>query len=83
MTADVALIEAVRTSIQQQVRSAIDLTGAAEADALLACPRCGDRIIALDVPYSFAHLGTERICRPCRAQIELTAESEAELGGEA
>lgn len=83
MAADVALIEAVRTSMQQQVRSAIELTGRPGIDALLACPRCGDRIIALDVPLSFAHVGMERICRPCRAQLELSAEPDAELGGEA
>lgn len=83
MGTDVALIEAVRTSLQQQVHAAIARTVGDQRQALLECPRCGDRIIALDVPVSFAHVGFERICRPCRAQIELTAEPDVDLGGEA
>jgi len=79
MGTNVAMIDAVRTSIEQLVRVVLDRR---EPGSLLECPRCGDRIISLDVPMSYALDGTERICRPCRAQIELTAEPDDELGGE-
>lgn len=75
------LVDAVRSSVRRQVRAALEMHG---ATALTECPRCGDRIISLDVPMSFAVDGAQRICRACRAQMELDAASDVfiDLGGE-
>jgi hypothetical protein len=75
------LVDAVRTSVRRQVRAALERNGVID-NSLLECPRCGDRIISLAVPVSYALDGSEKMCRPCRAQIELSSDPMVDLGGE-
>jgi len=83
-SSDVGFVDAVRVSVQRQVRAALERKGITDERSLLDCPRCGERIIALDVPVSFARAGDEQICRPCRAQAELEATEQQgiDVGGE-
>lgn len=77
-----AFAEAVRESVRRQAKAAIERRAFSEA-SLLECPRCGDRIVSLDEPLTFARTGTGWICRPCRAQTELhELDHTIDLGGE-
>lgn len=73
------VIDAVRASLRSQVLAAAATRGATPREA---CTRCGDRIISLELPMSFALVEGARVCCACRGQIELESHDiYVDLGG--
>ena len=79
------LAVAVRESVRRQVTAMLRRRGIRLDDAD-ACPSCGDRIIVLDEPPTFAFDLDEqqRICLACEAEREFIrmVRPPADIGGE-
>lgn len=81
-----SMIGAVRETFRRQVLDLLAERGLASSPDLRECPRCGDRIILLDQPATFApdRASKARICTACRAEQDFRAivAPDMEHGGE-
>ena len=79
------LQEAVRESVHRQIVTMLERRGAISSPDLMQCPRCGDRVILLDLPTTFVLDEGDRICAACGAERDLIriVRPETDIGGEA
>lgn len=81
------MASAVRETLRAQVIELLERRGLAGSPDLVECPRCGDRIILLDQPATFAidKADRSRICAACGGEADFLAmiAPEADIGGEA
>lgn len=80
------LAEAVRESVHRQIVVLLEEAGAMSSPDLIACPRCGTRIIMLDMPRTYAldRRLDAPICAACAAERDVTTlvQPEQDIGGE-
>lgn len=80
------MLDAVRETFRQQTLIVLEARGLASSPDLRECPRCGDRVILLDHPLTFAidKRTKQPICQACRAEEDYLSISlpDAEIGGE-
>jgi hypothetical protein len=79
-----ALARAVRATVHDQIIDLLERRGLISSDDLVQCPRCGDRVILLDQPATFAIDAGSRICAACRAESDFIriVLPEDDIGGE-
>ena len=79
-----AFVSAVRTSLRRQVAGAVERRSTPSSSGTQRCPRCGDDIIILDQPMTFALEAGTPICKACRGERDLAAIAfpDADMGGE-
>ena len=78
------LQEAVRESVHRQIVTLLERRGVIASPDLLQCPRCGDKVILLDLPSTFVLDQGDRICSPCGAERDLihVVWPSGDIGGE-
>lgn len=81
-----ALASAARESMRHQVLDLLSKRGCLDSPELLACPRCGERMILVSQQATWVkdRETGQRICAPCgteKALLDLMAPA-FELGGE-
>jgi hypothetical protein len=80
-----SLQRAVREAVRRQVVSMLERRGIGIPDDAQECPVCGDHVIILDEPPTFAlDADGERICSACRAEQDFArmVRPHADIGGE-
>ena len=76
---------AVRESVHRQIVAMLRRRGISLVEQGTTCPRCGEMVIVLDQPSTFAlDVDGERICCACRAErdFDLMVRPDADIGGE-
>lgn len=83
---DNPMIVAVRETFRKQVIDLLHERGLSGSPDLLACPRCGDKIILLEqrATYGLDRATRSRICAACRAEQDylFIQAPDADIGGE-